>query len=174
MEIPAGVEDPAVQSDDEGDDDSPAPYYPRRIAGESARDASRLVLPAATIRAELFRWRTRGPRRAQACTCCAGAVTRIEAVISDFGGVLTSPLLDSFVAFERSSGISGEELGKAIGAIWERGGANPLFELETGRMTEASFLKQLGDELTAALGREIHMRSFTRGVTSSTCARTSA
>ncbi len=32
--------------------------------------------------------------------------TRIEAVISDFGGVLTSPMLDSFVAFQDSSGVS--------------------------------------------------------------------
>jgi putative hydrolase of the HAD superfamily len=88
-------------------------------------------------------------------------VTAIRAVITDFGGVLTSPLLDSFVAFERSSGISGDELGKAIGAVWERGGENPLFELETGKITETSFLEHLGDELTAALGHEVHLRSFT-------------
>jgi len=88
-------------------------------------------------------------------------VIAIQAVISDFGGVLTSPLLDSFGAFERSSGIKGEELGNAIGAICARGGENPLFELETGRMTEAEFLSQLGDELTAAVGREVHLRSFT-------------
>jgi hypothetical protein len=40
--------------------DEPVPYYPRRVAGETERDASRLELPGATIRAELFRWRTRG------------------------------------------------------------------------------------------------------------------
>jgi putative hydrolase of the HAD superfamily len=88
-------------------------------------------------------------------------VTPIQAVISDFGGVLTSPLLDSFAAFERSSGITGQELGTAIGAIWERAGENPLFELETGRITEAAFLEQLGHGLTESLGREIHLRSFT-------------
>ena len=38
----------------------------------------------------------------------------IEAIISDFGGVLTSPLLDSFAAFQDSSGISLEELGTAM------------------------------------------------------------
>ena len=38
----------------------------------------------------------------------------ITAVISDFGGVLTSPLLDSFVAFQESSGVSLEQLGAAM------------------------------------------------------------
>ncbi len=44
-------------------------------------------------------------------------MSRVEAVITDFGGVLTSPLLDSFVAFQESSGISLEELGKAMAAL---------------------------------------------------------
>ncbi len=33
-------------------------------------------------------------------------MTPIKAVISDFGGVLTSPLLDAFSAIQDSSGIS--------------------------------------------------------------------
>jgi epoxide hydrolase-like predicted phosphatase len=84
----------------------------------------------------------------------------IEAVISDFGGVLTSPLLDSFVAFQDSSGISLEHLGLAMAAIWKRNGANPLFELETGRMTEAEFLRAMGEELTRQLGRHVELHGF--------------
>lgn len=84
----------------------------------------------------------------------------VEAVISDFGGVLTSPLLDSFAAFQDSSGISFEELGNAIAAITKRDHAHPLFELEKGRMTEAAFLRALSDELTAQLGRPIELRGF--------------
>jgi putative hydrolase of the HAD superfamily len=87
-------------------------------------------------------------------------MSRIEAVISDFGGVLTSPLLDSFAAFQDSSGIPLEELGKAMGAIWKRGGANPLFELETGRLTEAAFLRQLSDQLGSQLGRPVELHGF--------------
>jgi putative hydrolase of the HAD superfamily len=87
-------------------------------------------------------------------------VSGIEAIITDFGGVLTSPLFDSFAAFQDSSGISLEALGKAMGAIWERDGAHPLFELETGRMTEGAFLQSLSDELTAQLGRPVEMRGF--------------
>jgi putative hydrolase of the HAD superfamily len=87
-------------------------------------------------------------------------MSRIEAVISDFGGVLTSPLLDSFAAFQDSSGIPLEELGKAMGAIWKRAGANPLFELETGRLTEAAFLRQLSDQLGSQLGRPVELHGF--------------
>ena len=71
----------------------------------------------------------------------------IEAVISDFGGVLTTPLMRSFAAFQDQTGISGEALGAAMAAIAERDGAHPLFELETGRMTEAEFLDRIRTEL---------------------------
>jgi len=87
-------------------------------------------------------------------------MTRIEAVISDFGGVLTSPLLDSFAAFQDSSGISLEALGMAMAAVAARDGANPLFELEKGRMTEAAFLGRLGRQLTEQLGRPIELHGF--------------
>jgi epoxide hydrolase-like predicted phosphatase len=87
-------------------------------------------------------------------------VSGIDAVIADFGGVLTSPLLDSFAAFQDSSGISLEALGRAMAAIAVKTGANPLFELETGRMSEADFLRSLSDQLTTQLGREIELHGF--------------
>lgn len=87
-------------------------------------------------------------------------MTRIDTVISDFGGVLTTPLHRSFAAFQEQSGIPGEMLGAAMLAITERDGANPLYELEVGRLTEHDFLAKLGAELTARLGREIDMRGF--------------
>jgi epoxide hydrolase-like predicted phosphatase len=84
-------------------------------------------------------------------------MTRIEAVISDFGGVLTTSMRDGFVAYEQHSGISAEQLGTAMGTIWARDGAHPLFELETGRITEAAFVTALGDELSAQLDREVRL-----------------
>jgi putative hydrolase of the HAD superfamily len=87
-------------------------------------------------------------------------MSRIEAVITDFGGVLTSPLLDSFAAFQDSSGISLESLGRAMAAVAARDGANPLFELETGRITEAQFLGSLATELTQQLGRHVELHGF--------------
>jgi hypothetical protein len=41
----------------------------------------------------------------------------IEAVISDFGGVLTTPLLASFMAVQDEIGIAPEDLGKAMRAV---------------------------------------------------------
>ena len=87
-------------------------------------------------------------------------MNRFRAIISDFGGVLTSPLLDSFAAFQDSSGISLEQLGKGMAAIAQRKGSNPLLELETGRVSEASFLEALGIELSAQLGRAVELHGF--------------
>jgi putative hydrolase of the HAD superfamily len=85
---------------------------------------------------------------------------QIQAVISDFGGVLTTPMLDSFAAFQDSSGISLEQLGIAMSKLWQHHGANPLFELETGRMTEARFLALMGQQLSEQLGREVTLQGF--------------
>ncbi len=84
----------------------------------------------------------------------------ITAVVSDFGGVLTTPLLESFAAFQDQTGISGESLGRAMKAIADRNGAYPLFELETGRMTEADFLEQIATALEPELGHRPEMHRF--------------
>jgi putative hydrolase of the HAD superfamily len=81
-------------------------------------------------------------------------------VISDFGGVLTTPLLHSFLAFQDETGISGESLGTAMQRIAEREGAHPLFELERGRVAEVDFLQALGAELTTELGHEPELHRF--------------
>jgi epoxide hydrolase-like predicted phosphatase len=84
----------------------------------------------------------------------------IRAIVSDFGGVLTSPLLDSFAAFQQSSGVSLEALGKAMAAVGARQGTNPLFELETGRLSEATFLRALEDQLSVDLGQQVELHGF--------------
>jgi putative hydrolase of the HAD superfamily len=84
----------------------------------------------------------------------------IRCVISDFGGVLTTPLIGSFMAFQDQTGISGEALGSAMARITERDGAHPLFELEKGHMTEHDFLAQLRDELSVELGHEPELHDF--------------
>ena len=84
----------------------------------------------------------------------------ITTVISDFGGVLTTPLIQSFAAVQDRTGIPMEELGKAMGRIADREGAHPLFELETGRLGEPEFLEKVGDELEPALGHRPEMHRF--------------
>jgi epoxide hydrolase-like predicted phosphatase len=85
---------------------------------------------------------------------------RVGAVISDFGGVLTTPLHGAFQAFQDTSGVPLAELGTAMAAIGARLGVNPLFELETGRLSETEFLSQIGVQLSEQLGRTIDMGSF--------------
>jgi putative hydrolase of the HAD superfamily len=84
----------------------------------------------------------------------------ITTVISDFGGVLTTPLLHSFAAFQDHTGISWEALGRAMQRAAERDGAFPLFELEKGRMTEAEFLEMLAEGLEAELGERPELHGF--------------
>ena len=57
----------------------------------------------------------------------------IEAILSDFGGVLTTPLLGSFAAFQDETGIPMESLGRAMARLAERDGEHPLFELDASR-----------------------------------------
>jgi putative hydrolase of the HAD superfamily len=78
----------------------------------------------------------------------AAAKHPIRAVISDFGGVLTSPLMESFAAYQERSGITSEALGRAMAEAAEKdGGRHPLFELEKGRISEADFLSRVEEEL---------------------------
>jgi putative hydrolase of the HAD superfamily len=84
----------------------------------------------------------------------------IRAVISDFGGVLTTPLMQSFAAFQDRTGIPAASLGSAMQAIAEREGAHPLFELETGRLSERDFLEQTGAALEPLLGHRPEMHRF--------------
>ena len=77
-----------------------------------------------------------------------------RAVVSDFGGVLTSPLGNSFAAWSRESGISLEVLGHAMAAATERHGQHPLFVLERGEISQAEFLRRLDAELGEGLSLE--------------------
>jgi putative hydrolase of the HAD superfamily len=87
-------------------------------------------------------------------------VSRIEALVSDFGGVLTTPLVESFAALQGDSDVDLRAVGMAMARVAAEDGANPLFELETGRMTEHDFLGRLGRALSANLGREIELHGF--------------
>ena len=84
----------------------------------------------------------------------------ITTVISDFGGVLTTPLVQSFAAVQDETGIPFEQLGRAMSQIEEEDGAHPLYELETGKLSEADFLSKLADALEPALGHRPELHRF--------------
>ncbi len=88
-------------------------------------------------------------------------MSRVEAIVCDFGGVLTTPLLDAFLGLQADRGIPLEAFGAALArAAADNGGVNPLFELETGRLTEARFVTLLGAALRVELDRDVDLARF--------------
>jgi putative hydrolase of the HAD superfamily len=87
-------------------------------------------------------------------------MAEIEAIVSDFGGVLTTPLLTSFMAVQDEIGITPESLGEAMRTITAEDGENPLFALERGEMTEPAFLERLADGLEPLLGHRPALHRF--------------
>jgi epoxide hydrolase-like predicted phosphatase len=86
-------------------------------------------------------------------------VTR--AVVCDFGGVLTTPLIESFLHYQEQSGIPFEDVVAAMGRVTERTGKNPLHELEKGAVTEDEFLGSLEQEMGGDVNlRELHLVYF--------------
>lgn len=68
----------------------------------------------------------------------------IRALVSDFGGVLTTPLSAAFFAYGERTGISPERFRAAMQAATEAGGGlNPLYELEVGAISEDEFLRRI-------------------------------
>ena len=84
----------------------------------------------------------------------------IRAVVSDFGGVLTSPLLDGFARIQADLGVPPEAFGTALARAAAADGRNPLYEIERGAITEAEFLERIERELAAILDRPVTLREF--------------
>jgi putative hydrolase of the HAD superfamily len=82
----------------------------------------------------------------------------IRALITDFGGVLTTPLSESFLAYQEEAGVSLEELGRALQRAREAYGEHPLYALERGEVSEAEFGRRLAEQLDDGfdLGRLRH------------------
>jgi len=87
-------------------------------------------------------------------------MSEIKAIVSDFGGVLTTPLLAAFAAFQDDSGISPENLGMAMREGLAEGEDLPLFRLERGEISEDEFIRRLEDGLETILGHRPHLHHF--------------
>ena len=87
-------------------------------------------------------------------------MSRIRAVISDFGGVLTNPLWEAFAGWNERVGADPGVLGMALQTAAEERGDHPLYELERGELSEAEFTAivqaQLPDEIQLEGFREIY------------------
>lgn len=88
------------------------------------------------------------------------AADGISVVISDFGGVLTSPLVQSFASVQDDTGVPMEALGQAMARLEAEDGVHPLFELEKGKVSEDAFLARLADSLEPEIGHRPEMHRF--------------
>jgi putative hydrolase of the HAD superfamily len=84
----------------------------------------------------------------------------IQAVISDFGGVLTVPLLGAFEEIQDGTNVPPEAYGEAMAHALRRDGVHPLFALERGEITEAEFLERLERGLADTAGITVSLHGF--------------
>ncbi len=88
------------------------------------------------------------------------ATGTITTVISDYGGVLTSPLSGAFTLVNERHALPDAALGEAMSRAGERVGLNLLEELECGRLSEPEFMSVLGAQLSTDLGRPVDLSRF--------------
>lgn len=79
-----------------------------------------------------------------------------QALVVDFGGVLTTPLQDSFIAFAEQNGIELQDLVRVALKAYAEDGSDPLVvDFETGRLGEAEFAIQFAQRLAQETGVEV-------------------
>jgi putative hydrolase of the HAD superfamily len=84
----------------------------------------------------------------------------IEAIVSDFGGVLTSPLLGAFERVQDRIDVAPEAYGDAMAYCLRDDGVHPLFALERGEISEADFLARMERGLAEAAGITVSLHGF--------------
>jgi len=84
----------------------------------------------------------------------------IKAVISDFGGVVTLPLIEGFKRAHAEIGVPIEALAAAMKLTASRNPEPPLWTLERGQLSEPDFLKGLQDALTEITGRPVSLDGY--------------
>lgn len=85
--------------------------------------------------------------------------SELDAAVFDLGGVLTTPVLESFADFEKDLGLRPGELVRTFREHYSRtDGASDFHLLETGQITEAEYYGRLGARL-GELGSTIAMPS---------------
>jgi epoxide hydrolase-like predicted phosphatase len=82
------------------------------------------------------------------------AERRVDAVVFDYGGVLTNPVRDSIAAWLKSDGIEPSSFSRTLKAWLSRDAADgtPIHRLETGELTVEEFDVLLAAELTTVDG----------------------
>ena len=80
---------------------------------------------------------------------------RFEALVVDFGGVLTTPLHEAMTGFCEETGIELQDLARAALSVYYGGEDDLVVAFETGRLSEEDFSHAFAKRLTEATGVEI-------------------
>ena len=84
----------------------------------------------------------------------------IQAVVSDFGGVLTSPLLDAFERVQDGIDVRPEMYRDAMAYCLSHDGVHPLFAVERGEISEREFLARVERGLAETAGVRVSLHGF--------------
>jgi putative hydrolase of the HAD superfamily len=84
----------------------------------------------------------------------------IKAVVSDFGGVVTLPLIEGFERAHAELGVPLDALRTAMELTASRAPEPPLWTLERGQMTESDFIAGLEAALTEVTGRPVTLDGY--------------
>jgi putative hydrolase of the HAD superfamily len=82
-------------------------------------------------------------------------MSRFEALIVDFGGVLTTPLQDSMIAFSESIGIEVQDLARVALRAYAGSEDTLVTSFETGRISEREFSLEFVQRLAQETGVEV-------------------
>jgi putative hydrolase of the HAD superfamily len=87
-----------------------------------------------------------------------------DALIVDFGGVLTTPLQDAMVRFAAESGIELQDFVRAALGVYSGGDDELVVEFETGRISEDEFARGFAKRLKEHTGKDFAPQGLVRRI----------
>jgi putative hydrolase of the HAD superfamily len=80
---------------------------------------------------------------------------RFDALVVDFGGVLTTPLQDAMVRFATEIGIELQDFVRVALSAYSGGEDDLVVSFETGKLTEEEFARAFATRIKEETGREV-------------------
>jgi putative hydrolase of the HAD superfamily len=93
-----------------------------------------------------------------------GQRSRFQALVVDFGGVLTGPMQEAMVRFAAEIGIELQDLVRAALGAYSGGDDNLVTDFETGRISEEEFAEAFAKRLEEVSGRPISHENLVRRI----------
>src|SRR5688572_27437819 len=82
-------------------------------------------------------------------------MSNYDALIVDFGGVLTTPLQESMVQFADALGVELQDIVRASLGAYSGGQDDLVVGFETGRISDAEFAEAFASRLTEISGKPV-------------------